>query len=164
MAQTITDYPLQAAGIKGSGEFQEVTSPYTGEVIARVEQADAAAVEAGLEQAAQAFRDTMRKMPPHRRAEILDNLAAQMKERHAELSLTIAQEGGKPLKDARIEVTRAINTVRLSAAEATQLDGEQQAMGGTPGNEHKLSMTIREPLGVVSSISAFNHPVNLIAH
>jgi acyl-CoA reductase-like NAD-dependent aldehyde dehydrogenase len=73
----------------------------------------------------------MAKMPPHRRAEILEGLAAQMKDRHDELSLTIAQEGGKPLKDARIEVIRAINTVQLSAAETTQLDGEQQAMGGS---------------------------------
>jgi acyl-CoA reductase-like NAD-dependent aldehyde dehydrogenase len=47
---------------------------------------------------------------------------------------------------------------------ATELDGEQQAMGGTAGNENKLTLTIREPIGVVSSISAFNHPVNLIAH
>ena len=78
--------------------------------------------------------------------------------------MTIAQEGGKPLKDARIEVTRAINTVQLSATAATELDGEQQAMGGTAGNENKLTLTLREPIGVVSSISAFNHPVNLIAH
>ena len=48
---TVTRYALQAAGIKGSGEYQEVVSPYTGEVIAEVEQADDAAVEAGLVQA-----------------------------------------------------------------------------------------------------------------
>jgi acyl-CoA reductase-like NAD-dependent aldehyde dehydrogenase len=53
------------------------------------------------------------------------------------LAQTIAQEGGKPLKDARVEVGRAINTVRLSAHAATELDGEQQAMGGTAGNETK---------------------------
>ena len=157
-------YPLQVSGTQGSSDFQDVTSPYSGEAIAKVEQADGAAVEAGLALAAQTYQDTMVKMPPYRRAEILDNLADQMKDRHAELSLTIAQEGGKPLKDARIEVTRAINTVRLSAGEATQLDGEQQAMGGTAENENRISLTIRESIGVVSSISAFNHPVNLIAH
>lgn len=54
--------------------------------------------------------------------------------------------------------------MKLPAEGATQLDGEQQAMGATAGNENKLSFTIREPIGVVSSISAFNHPVNLIAH
>ncbi|HIG57648.1 MAG TPA: aldehyde dehydrogenase family protein [Candidatus Handelsmanbacteria bacterium] len=155
-------YALQAAGIKGSGEYQEVVSPYTGEVIAEVEQADDAAVEAGLVQAEETFKAGV--LPPYQRADILHNLAAQMKDRHEELSLTIAQEGGKPLKDARVEVTRAVNTVRLSAEEATQIDGEQQAMGGTAGNENKITLTLREPIGVVSSISAFNHPVNLIAH
>ena len=159
---TVTRYALQAAGIKGSGEYQEVVSPYTGEVIAEVEQADDAAVEAGLVQAEEAFKAGV--LPPYQRADILHNLAAQMKDRHEELSLTIAQEGGKPLKDARVEVTRAVNTVRLSAEEATQIDGEQQAMGGTAGNENKITLTLREPIGVVSSISAFNHPVNLIAH
>ena len=159
---TVTRYALQAAGIKGSGEYQEVVSPYTGEVIAEVEQADDAAVEAGLVQAEETFKAGV--LPPYQRADILHNLAAQMKDRHEELSLTIAQEGGKPLKDARVEVTRAVNTVRLSAEEATQIDGEQQAMGGTAGNENKITLTLREPIGVVSSISAFNHPVNLIAH
>lgn len=159
---TVTRYALQAAGIKGSGEYQEVVSPYTGEVIAEVEQADDAAVEAGLVQAEETFNAGV--LPPYQRADILHNLAAQMKDRHEELSLTIAQEGGKPLKDARVEVTRAVNTVRLSAEEATQIDGEQQAMGGTAGNENKITLTLREPIGVVSSISAFNHPVNLIAH
>ncbi len=159
---TVTRYALQAAGIKGSGEYQEVVSPYTGEVIAEVEQADDAAVEAGLVQAEETFKAGV--LPPYQRADILHNLAAQMKDRHEELSLTIAQEGGKPLKDARVEVTRAVNTVRLSAEVATQIDGEQQAMGGTAGNENKITLTLREPIGVVSSISAFNHPVNLIAH
>ncbi len=159
---TVTRYALQAAGIKGSGEYQEVVSPYTGEVIAEVEQADDAAVEAGLVQAEETFKAGV--LPPYQRADILHNLAAQMNDRHEELSLTIAQEGGKPLKDARVEVTRAVNTVRLSAEVATQIDGEQQAMGGTAGNENKITLTLREPIGVVSSISAFNHPVNLIAH
>ena len=164
MTQTITRYPLQTEGIRGSGLFQDVTSPYSEEVLAQVEQADSAAIESGISLAAETFEKVMKKMPPYRRAEILENLASQMKVRHEELSLIIAREGGKPLTDARIEVSRAINTVKLSAHEAVQLDGEQQAMGTTAGNENKLSFTIREPIGVVSSISAFNHPVNLIAH
>jgi acyl-CoA reductase-like NAD-dependent aldehyde dehydrogenase len=158
----VTKYPLQAAGIEGSGEYREVVSPYSGDVIAEVEQAGEAAVEAGLAQAANTFKAGV--LPPYQRADILHKLAVQMKDRHEELSLTIAQEGGKPLKDARIEVTRAVNTVELSAEEATHLDGEQQAMGGTAGNENKITLTLLEPIGVVSSISAFNHPVNLIAH
>jgi acyl-CoA reductase-like NAD-dependent aldehyde dehydrogenase len=164
MSDAVANYPLQVPGIDGSGQFQDVVSPYSGKVIARVEQADAEVVEAAMQLATDTFHGERAAMPPHRRAEILEDLAGQMKARHQELSLTIALEGGKPLKDARIEVTRAINTVKLSAAAATELDGEQQAMGGTAGNESKLTLTLREPIGVVSSISAFNHPVNLIAH
>ncbi len=164
MSDSVDSYPLKVPGVTGGGQFQDVVSPFSGAVIARVEQADANAVEAAMQLSADTFARERASMPPHRRAAILEDLAARMKTRHDELSLTIAQEGGKPLKDARIEVTRAINTVTLSAAAATELDGEQQAMGGTAGNENKLTMTLREPVGVVSSISAFNHPVNLIAH
>ena len=165
MSDSISSHALCVPGVEGGrGQFQDVVSPYSGEVIARVEQADANAVEAGMQAAVDTFSRRRSEMPPHRRAAILEDLAAQMKAGHEDLSLTIAREGGKPLKDARIEVTRAINTVRLSAAAATELDGEQQAMGGTAGNESKLTLTLREPIGVVSSISAFNHPVNLIAH
>ena len=165
MSDSPGSYPLRIPGVAGSSrEFQDVVSPYSGDTIATVEQADADAVEAAMQLATDTFERERAAMPPHRRAAILEELAAQMKARHDELSLTIAQEGGKPLKDARVEVTRAINTVTLSAAAATEIDGEQQAMGGTAGNENKLTLTLREPIGVVSSISAFNHPVNLIAH
>ena len=87
-----------------------------------------------------------------------------MRERQEDLALGIGREGGKPLTDARIEVGRAVNTIELAAEESTRLQGEQIPMEGTPAAAGHVAFTLREPIGVVAAVSAFNHPVNLIAH
>ena len=79
MPDSIHSYPLRVPGVAGSGQFQDVVSPYSGEVIATVEQADADAVEAAMQLAAHTFDRERATMPPHRRAAILEDLAAQMK-------------------------------------------------------------------------------------
>lgn len=67
-------------------------------------------------------------------------------------------EGGKPIKDARLEVSRAANTFAIAAREALRLDGEQLAMDNLPGNEARIGMVLREPLGVVAAVTPFNFP------
>ena len=91
---------------KFSGEFREVLSPNDGKVIAEVELAtDEIALEA-LTTLEGARRSEYGKMPAFRRAEILSQVAGKIRGRAEELALLIASEGGKPLKDARIEVAR----------------------------------------------------------
>jgi acyl-CoA reductase-like NAD-dependent aldehyde dehydrogenase len=63
-----------------------------------------------------------------------------------------------------VEVLRAINGVKLGIEHLAQLKGEQVPMGLTEGSVNRMAFTMREPIGVVSSISAFNHPLNLIVH
>jgi acyl-CoA reductase-like NAD-dependent aldehyde dehydrogenase len=75
-----------------------------------------------------------------------------------------AEEGGKPYIDSEVEVLRAINGVKLAVAYIGQIKGEQIPMGHTKSSANRLAFTFREPIGVVSSISAFNHPLNLIIH
>ena len=87
-----------------------------------------------------------------------------MKGRVEELTKIAAQEGGKPYVDSKVEVLRAINGVKLAAEHISQLKGEQVPMGLTKSSENRIAFTTREPIGVVSSISAFNHPLNLIIH
>jgi acyl-CoA reductase-like NAD-dependent aldehyde dehydrogenase len=94
----------------------------------------------------------------------LEKVADLMKERVEELTQTAAREGGKPYKDSKVEVHRAINGIQIANEEISQLKGEQIPMGLTEASANRLAFTMREPIGVVLSISAFNHPLNLIVH
>ena len=81
-----------------------------------------------------------------------------------ELTELAASEGGKPYVDSEVEVHRAINGVKLAIEHLPQNGGEEIPMGHTRSSANRMAFTRREPIGVVSSISAFNHPLNLIIH
>jgi len=87
-----------------------------------------------------------------------------MKGQVEELTKLAASEGGKPYQDSKVEVLRAINGVKIAAEEIGRLTGTQIPMGLTAASTNRLAWTVREPIGVVASISAFNHPLNLIVH
>ncbi len=163
MIKEIVQYPLQVKGIQ-SNEFSEVISPYSGELIAAVAQADEKAIDRAISVAQETFKSTMSKMPAHKRSEILAKTAKLMADNIEELAKTIALEGGKPIKDARIEVSRAIGTFQIAAEETLRLDGEQLPMDRQPGNEGRIGLVLREPIGVVAAITPFNFPINLVAH
>jgi acyl-CoA reductase-like NAD-dependent aldehyde dehydrogenase len=152
------------AGSNRAGEPLAVKSPYSGELLATVETAPRDVIDQALANADEARRTIMPSLPAYRRAEILFKTAHLMEREYETLVMGIAQEGGKPYTDAKVEVSRAINTVSLAAHEATSLDGEQLQMDRSAGHENRVAFVVREPIGVVSAISAFNHPVNLIAH
>lgn len=145
-------------------QVHDVRSPYGGEVVAEVELVDSAGMTRALNAATAAFRRYPRGLPAPERIAVLKDLAGLMRQSHEDLSLLIAREGGKPLQDARVEVTRAINTVEVSAEEVSRIHGEEIPMSATPAAMGRLAFTMREPIGVVAAVSAFNHPVNLIAH
>jgi acyl-CoA reductase-like NAD-dependent aldehyde dehydrogenase len=157
-------FNLKIKNANPTGEFKPVKSPYDGRLIGEYEVPDDSGIEQAFKNAEELFNSKMRKMPAHERAEILYKVAKLMKEEHEFLSQLIASEGGKPLRDARAEVTRAIDTVKMSGDEALTLNGEQITMDRSAKGAGHLAFTIRQPLGVVLAISAFNHPVNLIAH
>ncbi len=158
-------YTLTVPGrTKSEAQFDTVDSPYDLEPIAEVEQLDSAGMALAIKAARQAFERRRHGLPAHERAAILERLATKLEQHHGDLSLLIAREGGKPLVDARAETTRAVNTVRLAATEATRLHGEEVPMSGTAAAVGRLALTIREPIGPVAAVSAFNHPLNLIAH
>ena len=87
-----------------------------------------------------------------------------MEGRAEELAFQIANEGGKPLMDARIEVARAIDGVGLCIKELGSLGGNEIPMDLTAAGAGHIAFTTREPIGVVIAVSAFNHPLNLIVH
>jgi acyl-CoA reductase-like NAD-dependent aldehyde dehydrogenase len=144
-----------------TGEWQDVRSPYSEEVVARVARGGAEETRRALDAAERAMSEPL---PAHRRAEILDAVARLLAERNDELARTICAEAGKPLKAARIEAERAVSTYTSAAVEARKLTGEVVPMDATPAGVGKLAFTLRTPIGIVGAISPFNFPLNLVAH
>ncbi len=125
---------------------------------------DAPALERKLQAAERAFRDRDGWLKPHERVTILRRLAALMDARRDHLAMQIAREGGKPLPDAIIETSRAIDGVHNAADELRNFGGREIPMGLSAAAENRWAFTTREPIGIVAAISAFNHPLNLIVH
>ena len=142
----------------------KVLSPYDLSLIKEVPLVGKDDVENALAIAYGLFQDQSKWIPPHERIAILERTAELMKPRIEELTNIAAQEGGKPYLDSKVEVLRAINGVKIAAEHISQLKGEQVPMGLTKASENRIAFTTREPIGVVTSISAFNHPLNLIIH
>ena len=142
----------------------KVVSPYDQSLIKEIPLVGKVEVENALATAYGLFQDQSKWIPAHERIAILERTAEIMKTRIEELTITAAKEGGKPYNDSKIEVLRAINGVKIAAEHIAQLKGEQIPMGLTKASEGRIAFTSREPIGVVSSISAFNHPLNLIIH
>lgn len=142
----------------------KVVSPYDQSLIKEIPLVGKVEVEHALATAYGLFQDQSKWIPAHERIAILERTAEIMKTRIEELTITAAKEGGKPFNDSKVEVLRAINGVKIAAEHIGQLKGEQIPMGLTKASEGRIAFTSREPIGVVSSISAFNHPLNLIIH
>ncbi|MGF2614526.1 aldehyde dehydrogenase family protein [Rossellomorea vietnamensis] len=138
-------------------------SPFDGELLANISMADEQDVEQAIEGAHSAF-EIMSKMPAYKRAEILSKVSDILRSRKEEMAQVIAKEAGKPIRTARGEIDRTVVTYQLAAEEAKRIYGETIPMDAAPGGENRLGFTWREPLGVVTAISPFNFPFNLVAH
>ena len=140
-----------------------VTDKYTGELATRVAVADAAAIDAGIQAAVDSFEE-MRRMPPYARQAILQHCMNRFEERFDELAMSLCIEAGKPIKDARGEVTRLIDTFRIAAEESVRVSGEVMNLEISPRAKGYRGMYQRVPIGPCSFISPFNFPLNLAAH
>ena len=162
MATTVTERRLLVGGEwVESGEWLEIRSPYSGDVIGRVAKVGAAETRRAIDAAEQAMREPL---PAHKRAEILVRVAGALGRRHEEAARTISDEAGKPIKAARVEVSRAMSTFTFAAVETRKLAGEIVPMDASQAGAGKLAFTLRVPRGVVGAISPFNFPLNLVAH
>ncbi|GAA0603522.1 aldehyde dehydrogenase family protein [Virgibacillus siamensis] len=144
-------------------DYETLTNPHTEEELAEIGQAEPAdAVEAIVEahRSFQKFRD----YPAHARAKILAKVAAILEERSDECAKIIAKEGAKSIRNAREEMSRTVQTYRFSAEEAKRNYGERIPMDAAEGGENRFGYTKRTPLGVVTAITPFNFPFNLVAH
>jgi len=141
-----------------------VRQAYDGAFMADVPLQNWPAVDAMLARAAKLHADRQGWLPAYRRREVLLKLARLVEAEAEDFAVLIAREGGKPLTDARAEVARAVNGVELAAEEIGRLEGRQIPLDLTAAGAGRTAFTVREPLGVVVAVSAFNHPLNLIVH
>ena len=119
--------------------------------------------EEAVEAAVAAFEVT-RKLPAYERGRILREISAGLRERREEIGRIIATEAGKPIRDALIEVDRAVLTFRLGAEEAERMTGEVIPLDLLPSSRDRIGITRRFPIGPIAGISPFNFPLNLAAH
>jgi acyl-CoA reductase-like NAD-dependent aldehyde dehydrogenase len=141
-----------------------VRSPYDAHEVGRVPLGTESDIDAAVAAAVECQRGE--PLPAHERAAILDRAAAiletdEQRERFARL---IAEEAAKPIKTARIEAARAVDTFRFAAATARTLTGELVPLDASSAGEGKIGLVLRVPVGVVAAISPFNFPLNLVAH
>jgi len=143
---------------------REIINPYNNEVVGLINIPDLDRAKESIQHAQVAF-EKFRHSPSHERSGILKNIVEGIDKRKEEFAKTLVQEGGKPLKTARVEVQRAIATFSIAAQEANRFSsGELLPIDIVPGSEERFGLTRRFPLGVIMGISPFNFPLNLVAH
>jgi acyl-CoA reductase-like NAD-dependent aldehyde dehydrogenase len=160
----VMEYPMRIGGaLVRTDSPRQVELPYDGTPVATVYEASREQVEAAVEAAA-AAAPVMRELTLAERADILRKAHQKVLERQDELARTISSESGKPIREARLEVERASQTLLFSAEEAHRLAGEVVPMEAAPAGKGRWAITLREPLGIIAAITPFNFPLNLALH
>jgi acyl-CoA reductase-like NAD-dependent aldehyde dehydrogenase len=144
------------------GRRETVRSPFDGRLVVEVPKAGAADVDLAVKAAVDAFQRG--GFPRHARIAVLDQAAALLGQRADEFARAIALECAKPIKTSRGEVSRAIDTLTFSAAEARTMGAETVPIDAVAAGAGKTAYTVRVPVGVVAAITPFNFPLNLVLH
>lgn len=157
-------YPYYLANVaQAPNAGLAVVDKYSGKLATRVALADEAAIDQAIGAAA-AAAEPMRRMKPYQRQAVLNHCVMRFTERAEELAVSLCIEAGKPIKDARGEVSRLIDTFRIAAEESVRLYGEVMPMEISARAAGYRGMWKRVPIGPCSFISPFNFPLNLAAH
>jgi glyceraldehyde-3-phosphate dehydrogenase (NADP+) len=140
-----------------------VHDPFSGQVVGTVPRGGRAHVDDAIASAVEGFREG-RSLSSGERSEILRRTASLLEERQEEFAVLIAREASKTIREARKEVYRCTQTLRVSGEEATRILGETVAFDQQKGSENRRGYFYRFPVGVVAAITPFNDPLNLVAH
>jgi len=141
-----------------------VYSPFDDHFVGSVEIADQAIVEKALSTAESLFKDRDQWLSIEQRIDILNKTVVLMQQQAESLAVVAATEGGKPIRDSRVEVARAIEGVRNCVECLQSHAGHEIPMNRGASSAHRIAFTQFEPIGPVVAVSAFNHPLNLIVH
>jgi acyl-CoA reductase-like NAD-dependent aldehyde dehydrogenase len=159
-----TTRPFILAGSPVASRVSDVvTDRYSGRAAFRVAVPQAAHIEKAIAAGLEAER-AMREMPAFARAQVLAELANRIEARRRDFERLLCTEAGKPLRDSRTEIERALITCRLASEEATRITGEYLPLDNTPRSAGFEGMVMRVPVGLCSFITPFNFPLNLVMH
>src|SRR5579884_936877 len=164
MATTVATHPLFIDGEWVDAPRHDVVRlPYDGSPVGEVPHADASIVDRAVRAAIKGSQ-AMAALANYERAELLLKIAALLDRDREEFAHILSSETGKPIREARVEADRCPQTLIAAAHEARQLHGEVVPMDFAPGGKGRMAITIREPIGVIGSITPFNVPLNLALH
>lgn len=141
----------------------EVHAPFDGKVVGTCGRASAADLEASIVAAEEGFQ-IMRALPSYRRADMCAKVAAALRQRKDEFARTLALEAGKPIKQARVEMDRAIFIWEVAAEEAKRMGGEILPLDWNEASVNRTGLVRRFPVGPIAAITPFNFPMHLVAH
>jgi acyl-CoA reductase-like NAD-dependent aldehyde dehydrogenase len=151
------------------GEWVDTTAhdvvrlPYDGTPVGEIPRAGIDLLEKAVAAAHKGFA-AMRELSNYERADLLQRIADLLRRDQAEYAQIICAETGKPIKEAKVEAARCLETLAAAAHEARQLRGEVVPMEFSATGKGRMAITIREPLGVIGCITPFNVPLNLALH
>jgi acyl-CoA reductase-like NAD-dependent aldehyde dehydrogenase len=170
-------------------QTEAILSPYDGSVVGHMPVSGETEIEAAIARAQRAFA-TLRRLPRFARADVLDRASLLVRKRRDEFVKLIAAEAGKPLYDARGEVSRATFNLANAAAEARRFGGDEVPLDMDAGVfeyqttdasgralsldaldpealakvRRRVGLARRYPIGLVLAIAPFNFPLNLVLH
>lgn len=142
----------------------DVFNPYNGKVFGKISCASTEDVEDAVDCAHRVYHNVMKKMPAHKRSDILRKTADLMEEKAEEFAELLCMEAGKPIRESKGEVLRAVQVLRFASEGAKSIYGEQIPMDSAIGGESQIGISTRVPIGVVAAITPFNFPLNLALH
>jgi len=147
---------------RDSGERLEIRSPQGGTagVTYLASQAD---IEDAIRTSIRGF-NVMKSLPSYKRSDLLHSIMEKIKARREDFAVSITLESGKPIKEARAEVERAIMTFTIASEEAKRLPGDAIPLDLNQASEGRMGIVGRFPIGPVLGITPFNFPLNLVAH
>ena len=160
----VEKFPLMIPNGSTASDPITVNAPYDDTAIATVDTADGGAIETALANAHALFRDRDKWIGVPQRIEILEGVIDIIAADADTFAIEAAREGGKPLIDSQVEVARAIDSLKLCIETLRTECGSVIPMGVNAASVNRLAVTRHEPIGVVVAVSAFNHPLNLVAH
>jgi succinyl-CoA reductase len=144
-----------------------VRNPATGEVIDYVPSLNREEVRKAIEIAYDSF-PKLNSITPAKRSRALMEVASLIRENSEELALTMTKETGRPIKSSRAEIERTAQIFELASSEVKRaLEGDFIPLDlyeYPAGNEKRIAMIKREPIGVVAAITPFNFPAASFAH
>ena len=142
----------------------QVYNPFNGKLVGEVPIHEEKQVKEALDRGASVFADRSKWLTVPQRIQILESFQKLVDSNQGKLIQQALAEGGKPLVDTQVEVNRAMNGIKVAIETIPHLVGREIPMRLNAASMNRMAYTYHEPGGLVSAISAFNHPVNLIIH